>query len=170
MIALAGLPASGKSALGAELCKALDAVLLDKDRVRECLFAGHVDYSRSQNDLCVNMMYEVAHYLLTRQASANVILDGRTYSRRYQIDALKSAADRAAVSLVIIECVCSEDTARQRLEQDRGVHPAQDRDFELYLRSKAAAEPIEDPRLVIATDELDLSGAVERVLQYLRAP
>lgn len=164
---MAGLPASGKSAVGAELQKALNAVLLDKDTVRNFLFADYVDYSDSQNDLCLNVMYQVSHYLLCSQSPPVVILDGRTYSRRYQIEALKAEAERADSRLCLIECVCSEASARQRLEQDQEVHVAKDRDFQMYLNSKARAEPITEARLVLDTDAYALDACVQQALEYM---
>lgn len=169
MIAMAGLPASGKSALGLQLQRALDAVLLDKDKVRDFLFAEYVDYSNGQNDLCLSVIYDVAHYLLQGAEPPIVILDGRTYSKRYQVEAVKAAADRSGCTLIIIECFCSEESARQRLESDQGVHLAKDRDFQMYLRSKAAADAIEEPKLTIDTDRYSLQQCLEQALSYVQS-
>ena len=167
IIAMAGLPASGKSDVGAQLQRVLGAVLLDKDRVRNFLFASYVDYSRRQNDLCLGVMYDVANYLLTTSSPSVVILDGRTYSRRYQIAAVKAAAERSGSRLLIIECVCSEESAKARLQNGQGNHLAKDRDFEMYLRSKAAAEPIDEPKLVLETDICSLEQCLEQALRYV---
>ena len=67
----------------------------------------------------------------------------------------------------IVECVCSEVSARERLESTQNDHPAQDRDFEMYLKSKAAAEPILEPKLVIDTDERTPAEGVQDILAYL---
>lgn len=167
IIALAGLPASGKSAVAIRMHAALDSVLLDKDRVREFFFQQHVDYSGAQNDLCVGMMYEVAQYLLAKDDAPVVIIDGRSYSRKSQINTLKAIVANAHCRLIVIECICSAESARQRLEQDQGVHPAKDRDYALYLRSKAAAEPIEEPRLVLDTDNLSADECARQALDYV---
>ena len=167
LIAMAGLPASGKSTLAEQLKDALDGVLLNKDEVRAFLFGERVDYSAEQNDLCMEIIYDVAVYLLKQDPETFVIVDGRTYSRRYQIDDLKRAAERAGTPLRIVECVCSETSARERLEQSQADHPAQDRDFSMYLKSRAAAEPISEPKRVIETDERTPAEGVQDVLAYL---
>lgn len=167
MIVLAGLPASGKSAVAVRLHKALDSVLLDKDQVRESLFQNHVDYSGEQNDLCVEMMYKVASYLLSKDDAPIVIIDGRSFSRKTQIERLKAVVAKLQCKLVLIECVCSSESARQRLEQDQGVHPAKDRDYSLYSRSKAAAEPITEPRLLLDTDNLSADECARKALDYM---
>ncbi|MFK7995400.1 MAG: AAA family ATPase [Granulosicoccus sp.] len=167
IIALAGLPASGKSAVATRLHGALTSVLLDKDKVRDSLFQQYVDYSGEQNDLCVDFMYQVALYLLSKDDAPIVIIDGRSYSKRSQIEALKNTAVNARCKLHIIECVCSDDSARRRLQQDQGVHPAKDRDYSLYLRSKAGAEPIYEPRLTLDTDSLSADECARRAIAYI---
>lgn len=165
---MAGLPASGKSALAVALQLKLNAVLLDKDTVRNFLFAERVDYSNRQNDLCINIIYDVADYLLTSVSPPVVILDGRTYSRRYQINALTAVAKRTQSRLCIIECVCSETTARERLEKDQGVHLAKDRNFQMYLKSKSAAEAINEPKLVLDTDERSVEDCLQQALRFFQ--
>jgi adenylylsulfate kinase len=168
LIAMAGLQASGKSTIARRLRPAISGVLLDKDEVRAALFpAPYVDYSNEQNDLCVDIIYQVSGYLLGRDPGLHVILDGRTYSKRYQIERLKAAAEQFGTPLRIVECVCSEQSVRQRLEQDDGHHPAADRDFALYQRIRAEAEPILEPKLVLDTDELSPDEAVRAILDYL---
>lgn len=168
LIVMAGLPATGKSAVSRRLKQALDAVLLDKDQIRACLFDGYVEYSRLQDDLCVNMMYDLASFHLDRRPNKPVILDGRTYSRAYQIDSVKSAASRDQVPLCIIECVCSHETALIRLQQDKDIHLAQNRDATLYEKSRANAEPITEPRFILNTDEEGEALCAERALGYIR--
>ncbi|MBX2882993.1 MAG: ATP-binding protein [Granulosicoccus sp.] len=167
LIAMAGLPASGKSALARELHKVIGGVLLDKDQVRKFLFQAHVDYSRQQNDLCVDIMFSAAAYLLAKPAPPPVIVDGRTFSRRYQIEALKNMANGLPCRLAIVECICSEKTAEARLRSDSDKHPAKDRDYAMYQASKAAAELIEEPTCVVDTDNQTLAQCVDQVLAYL---
>lgn len=166
LIAFAGLQATGKSTLARKLQHQLSAILLDKDKVRDCLFGEHVDYRAAQNDLCVNIIYQLSGYYLQKNPESKIILDGRTYSKRYQIDALKHAANQLQTPLRIIECVCSEESTRKRLEGDQN-HLAKDRDFALYQRIKAAADPIIEPKLLIDTDLLSPEQSIKKILAYL---
>ena len=167
LIAMAGLPASGKSVIARKLAQRLQGIVLDKDEARASLFGTYVDYTREQDDLCVAILYDVARYHRSQRPGTPIILDGRTYSRRYQVAALKQAAERMAVPLTIVECVCAPESAKQRLEQDFGVHLARDRDYSLYLRSCAGAEPIEEPKLILDTDRHDPEECVAQVLAFL---
>lgn len=166
---MAGLPASGKSALARRLVDQLDAVWLDKDQVRDFLFKEAVDYEREQDDLCVDVMYKVASYHLSVRPDKPVILDGRSYSRQYQVDAVKQTATSANVALYIIECVCSPEVARIRLESDKNIHLAKNRSFAMYQKSRATADVITEPKLVLNTEKHSVTECVRLALTYLKA-
>jgi predicted kinase len=170
LIAMAGLPGTGKSALARRLAVALPGIVLNKDTIRAALFPRpYIEYSTEQDDFCVSIMLQVAGYLLRKDPHRYVILDGRTFSRRYQVDALDQAAAQLGVPLKIIECVCAAETARQRLQRAaaRARHPAANRDYRLYLAVKARSEPIREPKLVVNTDD-DLARCLAQCIAYIR--
>ena len=167
---MAGLPGTGKSALAVGLAEALPAVLLDKDRVRAALFApADVEYSTRQDDFCLGIMLQVAGYLWWDTPRRHVILDGRPFARRYQRAEVASFAAEHHVLFRLIECVCTEETALRRLLSDTeaATHLARNRDYQLYRGLKASFEPIEEPKLVVDTDE-PYQTCLERCLSYLR--
>lgn len=169
LIAMAGLPGTGKSSLARLLARRFPAALLDKDVVRAALFPpAEIEYSTRQDDFCVDVMLRTAQYILGRDSARYVILDGRTFSRRYQVGAVRAFAHKLGTPCAFIECVCSEETVRRRLERDlaEGRHPARNRTYEMYRAVKARAEPIEGPKLVVDTEQ-DLDRCVERCLAYL---
>lgn len=156
LIAMAGLPGTGKSTLAQHLAVTLGAVVLNKDAIRATLFAlDDVEYAARQDDFCLSIMFQVASYLWTRDGpTRHIILDGRTFSRRYQRTGLTDFAQESGVPVLFVECVCTDETVRSRLEHDTvaGVHPAQDRDYALYLRVKGLFEPITESKVIIDTD------------------
>lgn len=80
--------------------------------------------------------------------------------------ALKRLAEELQTPRRIIEGVCSDETVRQRLEEaasGKERHPAEHRAHTLYLEIKARFAPINEPTLVVNTDE-DLAGCLERCL------
>ena len=153
LILMAGLPGTGKSTLSRALVAELGGTVLDKDQIRAALFpASDIEYSTEQDDFCMGIMLKVAGYIFRRNPSRLIFLDGRTFSRRYQLDRATGFAEAISQPWRIIECVCSEETARERLISDQG-HVAANRDFNLYGEVKARFEEITLPKIVIDTDQ-----------------
>jgi predicted kinase len=152
LVLMAGLPGCGKTTLACALAEQLSGAVLDKDRVRAALFASaDIEFSTEQDDFCQRVMLETAAFLLKKNPQRFVFLDGRPFSRRYQIEKAIQAAEAMGQPWRILECVCPEEEARRRIEAQAasGEHLAGNRDFELHRRVKARFEEITGPKTVI---------------------
>ena len=167
IVLMAGLPGTGKSTLASEVARRTGGRVLSKDEFRHAIFAAdEIEYSTRQDDFVLRLMLETARYLLSRNPGRMIFLDGRPFSRRYQIDNVLAMADAMHQPWRILECVCSEKTVRRRLEQDAAgsSHPAGNRDFQLYLDVKARFEAITLPKVVIHTEE-EMEVSIRRAMQ-----
>ena len=168
IIAMAGLPGSGKTTVCQELARRVNGAVLSKDQIRHALFAEQdIEYSDQQDDFCMWVMLETARYLVQKNSGRHVFLDGRTFSRRYQVERVTRFAEELNQPWRIVECVCSEETARRRLEAGDEEHPARNRDFELYQRVKARFEEITGEKTVVNTEQT-LEACVKQGLKALR--
>jgi predicted kinase len=168
IILLAGLPGTGKSTLAHALAPHLNAAILSKDQIRHALFAPQdVEYSTKQDDFVMQLMLKAAAWLFNKKPARVVILDGRTFSRRYQIDEVINTSNHLQQPWRIIECTCPEELARTRIESQASDHPAGNRTFDLYREVQSHFEPITLPKTTIDTSQ-PLEDCVAQALAAIR--
>jgi adenylylsulfate kinase len=166
-VLMAGLPGSGKSTLAQALARELNGVVLSKDTIRAALFPGQLtDYTLEQDDLCFEMVLQAANYLAARSRVRFLFLDGRTFSRREQIEVVIRAAESTGCKWKILHAVCPDAVAEARLMDDVD-HPACNRTVALYREVKGRFEPISRAHEEIDTSQ-SLDVCVQFAVKYLR--
>ncbi len=167
-VIMAGLPGTGKSTLARVLAADLRGVVLDKDLLRAALFSEEwIEYSREQDDFCVELLLQAGGYLAGREVRpAFIFIDGRTFARRYQIERVAEYTAKLGCRVKLIHLVCSDETAKGRLAQG---HVAKNRDFDLYLKVKQSFEAIEREHLTLNTDGGLSDALIQESRRYLRA-
>lgn len=163
---MAGLPATGKSTLAKALAAQISGTVLSKDEIRHAIFSPRdVEYSTQQDDFCMEIMLHSAQFIFRKDRNRAIILDGRTFSKTYQIQRVLEFAEREGQLWRVLECICSDATAKTRLKQAPD-HLAGNRDYELYRKLKAHFEKITVAKLVLDTDQ-PLEKCLSIALSYI---
>lgn len=166
IVMMAGLPGSGKSTLARAVARRVGGVVLDKDLIRASVFPPKaIEYSQKQDDFVVQLMLEEAERVLGVQPGRIIFLDGRPFSKKYQVDAVVEFAKRIGTPWRMIECVCPEEVALERLKADRK-HVAANRNADLYRKVKAGFQTIRRRKLVVPTT-LKLADCRKKIEEYL---
>jgi predicted kinase len=167
LVALKGMPGSGKSTLGRAVSKRLGWPIIDKDDVKD-LIDGHCDDSGT---LSYAVMFNIARRQL--QQGLNVICDSPlTYLSLYE-QAHRTASE-AGARLVVLECVCSDEGEWRRRVDARGElglpghHMSDWEKLQEYRRMVEGKVdyPVSDERLVLDTCR-PVGVLVEEAVEWL---
>jgi adenylylsulfate kinase len=167
IVMMAGLPGTGKSTLARALAERLGGMVLDKDLIRAGVFPPKlIEYSTKQDDHVMQFMLDEAEYVLRVQPARIIFLDGRPFSKKYQVDAVVEFAKSIGTPWRVVECVCPEDVALRRLKEDLD-HIAKNRGPALYQKVKASFQRIRRRKLVVQTTSKLGTSLLGKIEEYL---
>jgi predicted kinase len=163
LLLLVGAPATGKSSLARRLSVALDAQVVESDRVRKQLFA-EPRYTGGEHAAVYGWCHTMLKTALV--VGRSVIFDAtnleeRTRRRIYEL------AEASGARLEIIWITCPPAIVQQRMlrrREARDEDDLSDADWPVYLDMRRRAEPIRRPHMVINT-----AAGTESLLERLVA-
>lgn len=160
VIMLIGLPGSGKSTLAHALAHARGYTHIDRDRIRAAMFpvCRFTEAEKHAANTAVHAAIDAALAL-----GDSVIVDGMTFSRRAERDAVRAlaAARGAWTQGVFLDAPVALATARIR----DTAHPAADRDEALVAAVAARFEQPDEPDVL----HMDAAVGVDDLLSCVLA-
>jgi predicted kinase len=166
LIALSGLPGSGKSTVADALRRRVPIVVLQSDRIRK-LLVPVPQYSAEESARVFAALYGALERLL--RAGVPVLVDATNLQERYRAPLVDIAA-RTGARFVLVWVEAPEDTIHRRLTArtagTRAGYDVSDAGIDVYEMMRARVEPIPGDHLVINTDR-DITPAVEMLARMV---
>jgi len=161
LVAVSGLPGTGKSYFCAKLAERLPSLILESDALRKVLFSSP-GYSQEESARLFRAIHLLIERLLKRGVS--IILDATNLSERFR-EHLYSIADRLDVKLILVRVEAPPEMVRERLNarQDKpGTNS--DADWSVYERMKLTAEKIHRNHYVVDTS-CDITPVLNKIVK-----
>lgn len=166
LIALSGLPGSGKSTVADALRRRVPIVVLQSDRIRK-LLVPVPQYSAEESARVFAAIYSALERLL--RAGIPVLVDATNLQERYRAPLVDIAA-RTGARFVLVWVEAAEDAIYRRLTArttgTRAGYDVSDAGIDVYQMMRARVEPIRGDHVVINTDR-DITPAVETLAQMI---
>jgi len=126
VVALMGVPGAGKSTLARALEREFALRRVCRDAIRAAMFPA-CDFSYLEKRAAFRAVLLALEINCLLDASS--VLDGMTFSRREDLDAVVALAAKHRFAVLPLLVECRPSLARQRIERDlaRGEHVAADR-------------------------------------------
>jgi predicted kinase len=154
IVAVCGLPGSGKSYFAARLAERLDAVYLSSDKIRREMFT-HRTYSDAEKMDVYREMIRRARKL----PGKSIVFDA-TFFRRD----IRTQFQEAFPGMVWIEVTAEAEVIRTRLAVPRA---DSDADLRVHELIQSQWEPLEGNYLALRSTSDNIQDMLNRALQYL---
>ncbi|MFZ6052110.1 AAA family ATPase [Halocola ammonii] len=159
IIAVCGLPGSGKSFFAKRLAGDLNAAYLSSDKLRKSLIEVP-RHTPEEKKLVYKTLFEMVKDLAGNGDTIVVDATFHKAERRAQIAALSAVA-----RIVFIEVKADEKIVKERTSRDRDYSDA---DFEVYLKIKDESEPFTQAHLVLESTNDNISEMLKTAHDHLK--
>ena len=161
LIAVSGLPGTGKSYFCSKLAERLPFVILESDALRKALFSSP-SYSAKESSQLFRAIHLLVEGLLKRGIS--LILDATNLSERNR-EYLYSIADRLDVKLVLVRVEAPPEVVRQRLENRlENTGSKSDADWAIYRKMKPSVQRIRRNHYAVDTSR-DIAPVLDKIVK-----
>ena len=174
MVAVSGLPGSGKSYFSQRLAERVPLLVVESDLMRRSLFA-RPDYSPDESTRLFSACHALLRDLLFQRVP--VLVDATSLTEAHR-EALYSIADATRAGLVLVSLTAPAEVVRRRLaarvtETDREDHS--EAGWDVYLKMLPTGEPIGRDHFLVDTSgdispDIDVVGVeITRLMRCARS-
>ena len=163
LIAMCGLPGTGKSHFAAKLSEEIPILILETDRLRKVLVT-RPKYTTQEHRRVFNSCYQLIVYYLINGYS--VLFDATNLNEDFR-SFLYDISSTTAAPLALVHATAPQNVVRRRLKQrkaDRHANTYSDAGWLIYTRLAPVEEPVEGEHYA-----LDTSQSIEPILEQVIA-
>ena len=160
IIAVFGLPGSGKSYFARSLADQLNACYISSDQVRKDLFPSP-SYTEKEKERVYRELYNNMYDFLHRRQP--LVMDA-TFYRKDLREQFNLEAESIGCQIAWIEIRADDKLVRERLSLPRA---NSDADYEVHTLIKGSFQPMIEPHLVLHSSNTNLDDMLVKALEYV---
>jgi len=164
LVAVSGLPGTGKSYFCSKLAERLPLAVLESDALRKVLFSPP-SYSVKES----SHLFRAVHHLIERllRKGISLIFDATNLSERHR-EYLYSIAERLDIKLVLVRVEAPAQVVHGRLEARREDSGGKsDANWAVYQRMKTSAQKISRKHYAVDTSQ-DITPVLDKIVKEMR--
>ncbi len=164
LVAVSGLPGTGKSYFSTKLAEKLPFVILESDTLRKVLFSPPTYTARESASL-----FQAIHCLIERllKKGISLILDATNLSESHR-EHLEHIAEQSGAKLVLVSVEAPPAIVQARLKARAGSRQHQsDADWSVYQKMKLYVEAIRRKHYAVDTSR-DIAPVLEKIAREVR--
>ena len=164
LIAVSGLPGTGKSYFCSKLADRFSSIVLESDALRKILFPSPT-HSLQESSRLFGALHRLTEGLLRQGVS--LILDATNLSERSR-EYLYYIAEHASAKLVLVRVEAPPEVVHQRLKaRQQSQESNSDADWAIYQKMRAGVQRIRRRHYAVDTAR-DITPVLDKIVQEVR--
>jgi predicted kinase len=167
LVAMCGLPGTGKSYFAAKLTEQVPFLVLETDRLRKVL-VEHPKYTTGEHRRVFRSCYQLIQYYLINGYS--VLFDATNLNEEFRTY-LYDIAEATGAPLAVVHATAPQNTVRRRLKErkaDRHANTYSDAGWLIYTRLAPVEEPVQRDHYELDTSK-DIAPVLDQVVEWARS-
>lgn len=167
LVAMCGLPGTGKSYFAARLTKQVPFLVLETDRLRKVL-VERPKYTTGEHRRVFNSCYYLIDKYLTEGYS--VLFDATNLNEAFRSH-LYDISESTGAPLALVHATATQNTVRNRLKErkaDRHANTYSDAGWLIYTRMIPVEEPIQREHYTLDTSK-NINPVLEQVVEWAKS-
>lgn len=167
LVAMCGLPGTGKSHFAAKLSEEIPLLILETDRLRKVI-VPHPKYTTQEHRRVFNSCYQLIVYYLINGYS--VLFDATNLNEEFR-SYLYDISETTAAPLAIVHVTAPQNTVRRRLKErkaDRHANTYSDAGWLIYTRMTPVEEPVQREHYALDSSK-NIQPILDQVIDWARS-